>query len=577
MSHVPTAEPVPGTIIDNKYRIESLLGEGGMGRVYRVTHIQLDKIFALKLMHFNQSDTDPNRMIRFRREAEALAKINHPNVVMITDFGIMPNLQLPYIVMEFIEGATLRQLLNESGTLNEKQAMHIIKQMCAGLHEAHSHGIIHRDLKPENIMIQQFTDGEMMARVLDFGIAKLMRRANDAAGKSVTGGGEMAGTLKYIAPEQFFGLPIDARADIFNICLILYESLTGVVPPVMMGRFKSLSEMRPGATPRLNDIVLKGLSQSPDQRPQTALELKRELESIEYEAVVETVMEKNKAPSASALSAVANQTLSNVRSNTGPLQLNSATNPNITNSTLESAQPRRAPYFTVTLILLLALGGVAGWYFYPKLIGGSETTSGSNVPESAIPQLIEIKGNKFNMGSNKGDPYVQPEHSVTIEPFQVARFLVTNRQYAEFVKQTGYQPPKHWGNREPSSDVLEKPVTYVTWNDAKAYCDWLVKVTQKPYRLLTEPEWEYLGRNTTQFGINELLTEYLEWTSSEFYLYPGSKAKITEELARIRTHIFRGNDGQSPDPVTFRMWQPGDYTDPKLGFRVACDVAKNSQ
>src|SRR5262249_17537190 len=147
-----------------------------MGKVYSVTHLQLDKTFALKLLHFNQSDTDPNRVLRFKREAQALAKIHHPNVVMITDFGVIPPANLPYIVMEYIEGVSLRKMLNDKGTFSERRAISITKQICAGLHEAHRQGIVHRDLKPENIMIQQFSEGESIARVLDFGIAKLMKK-----------------------------------------------------------------------------------------------------------------------------------------------------------------------------------------------------------------------------------------------------------------------------------------------------------------------------------------------------------------------------------------------------------------
>src|SRR5438046_10103577 len=119
MSLTMDSEPMLGTIIDNKYRIESLLGEGGMGKVFRVAHLNLDKTFALKLIHSHQADNDTNRITRFRREAKVLAKISHPNVVMITDFGIMLPERLPYIVMEYIEGKTLRQLLKQRGTLSE--------------------------------------------------------------------------------------------------------------------------------------------------------------------------------------------------------------------------------------------------------------------------------------------------------------------------------------------------------------------------------------------------------------------------------------------------------------------------
>src|SRR4051794_19570426 len=130
MSPAPTIDQVIGTVIDSKYRIDSLLGEGGMGKVFKVTHLNLNKTFALKLMDFDESHTDPNLITRFKREAEALAKISHPNVVMVIDFGIMPVGNAPYIVMEYIEGVSLRGLLKSEGRLTEAQAVHICKQMC---------------------------------------------------------------------------------------------------------------------------------------------------------------------------------------------------------------------------------------------------------------------------------------------------------------------------------------------------------------------------------------------------------------------------------------------------------------
>ncbi|MEW6736542.1 MAG: serine/threonine-protein kinase, partial [Acidobacteriota bacterium] len=282
MSQTSTGDPLLGTVIDGKYRVETLLGRGGMGKVYRVTHMTLNKDFALKVVTFHSGKSEANHLIRFHREAEALAKINHPNVVMVTDFGVLPD-ESPYIVMEFIEGITLRQLLEKQGTLGERETIHITKQICAALHEAHRQNIIHRDLKPENIMIQEFDDGEIMARVLDFGIAKLIQSDGSENLTSATGS-ELPGTIKYMSPEQFYGDTLDVRADIFTICLMIYEMLTSSVPAVMLGKVRPLDELRPGLTPRLSEIILKGLAQSPEDRHKSALELKRELESLEQSA-----------------------------------------------------------------------------------------------------------------------------------------------------------------------------------------------------------------------------------------------------------------------------------------------------
>ncbi|MEW6734625.1 MAG: serine/threonine-protein kinase, partial [Acidobacteriota bacterium] len=276
MEQSASSKSIIGTVVDNKYRIESLLGQGGMGKVFRVSHQFLNKIFALKIMDFGSAGQHSNRLSRFRREAEALARINHPNVVMVTDYGVMLD-DVPYIVMEYIEGITLRRLLDNQLKLSERQTIHIAKQICAALHEAHRRGVVHRDLKPENIMIQQFDDGDIMARVLDFGIAKLMQQTDD----SLTGP-NIPGTIKYMAPEQIFNSLIDVRSDIFSLCLVIYEALTGIVPGAQLGKVSMLHEVRADISLQLSGLVNRGLAIFPDDRPKSVLELKRELENLEF-------------------------------------------------------------------------------------------------------------------------------------------------------------------------------------------------------------------------------------------------------------------------------------------------------
>ncbi len=554
MSQTPTTGPEIGDVIDEKYRIDSLLGEGGMGKVFRVTHIKLDKTFALKLMHFNQSTTPTeageNQILRFKREAEVLAKITHPNVVMITDFGVLPSSNLPYIVMEYLEGRSLRQILRDTGTLSETEAIDITKQIAAGLHEAHTRGIIHRDLKPENIMVQKFSDGATSVRVLDFGIAKLMgKAAEDSNAKDLTGS-DLTGTLKYIAPEQLFGLPVDARTDVFNIGLIIYEMLTGVVPPVMMGKYKSLIEMRPGATQQLNDLIARSLKQNPDERPQSALEFKKELDKI-TQAFVKEDIEKELV-----------------------LEVNKMNSQQV--AILEQPAPKKSSAgLVIAIVAVLVLGGAFGvWKFTQQ---GSNTQPNGvtivKIPESAIPTTVYIKAAKTIIGDDKADEYSRPAHEVELKAFQISKFLVTNRQYAEFVKQTKHQPPPHWNSPSPPADALEKPVINVSWEDAKAYCIWLSQGTTKVFRLPTEQEWEYAARNATKFGVEEIATTNTEWTSSELTLYPGSRLKLTQELINAHTMVFRGKDLNSgKGDIFYRGYQPKSYIALDLSFRVACDA-----
>lgn len=599
MSQAQASDQVIGMIIDGKYRVESLMGQGGMGKVFRVTHLQLNKTFALKLMNFSQTDNDPNRIARFKREAEALARINHPNVVMVTDFGVTPDDHVPYIVMEFIEGMSLRDLLKKDTKLPILQSIQIAKQMCAGLHAAHLQGIIHRDLKPENIMIQQLADGEMMARVLDFGIAKLLA-PGDANSENLTGGEELLGTLKYMTPEQFLGAPVDARADVFGICLITYEMLTGVVAPAVMSLAQPVNEVRADVSPRLSEIILRGLSQSPEDRHQTALELKRELENVEHQALVDGVLEDSlsgeHSPDHYSKDRITGKyaSLSTGRGRRGAASADSHSSVGHhsaeTYPTIETMPKKRGGMWAIILLLLLGGGGFAVWKFYPELMGGKDS---EKLADTAIPQLVSIKAGKVKIGSNKPDPnetadspgrvISMPEHEKEIAPFQASKFLVTNRQYAEFVKRANHRPPDYWQGPTPPPALLEKPVLSVSWIDANAYINWLTRQTGQVYRLISEGEWEYLARNSIEFGISEIGEENCEWTDTELATYPGAKLQLPKFPSTLR--IFRGDRNKGVDFASYRNWQKEDYTPERypaekpmtctnIGFRVAASASK---
>lgn len=558
-----------GTIVNEKYRIDSLIGEGGMGKVFRVTHLELDKPFALKLMRFDNTSDSPGRMSRFRREASTLAKLNHPGIVSIVDFGIIKSSELPYIVMEYIEGITLRKFLHNKGTLRESQAINITKQLCVALQAAHSQGIVHRDLKPENLIIRVLDNNQLIVSVVDFGIAKLLNSQIPSADDENITTGNAPGTLRYIAPEQFFKMPVDARADVFSICLILYEMLTGEVPPVMIGAFKPLSEMRPGVTPKLSSIVEKGLVQSPDERIQSVLALKKELDSIEQADSGKDLSAQTSAKSpAIPLKTFKTPHHNSFQTPDGTLKtLNSfKENPVVKNPTVE--EPKKSNwkiYGSIFLVIMLA--GLISF----KLYQPSYTANQANfIP----PQLITIKGETFFMGSDTGDKFSRPSHKVVLPSFQVSRHLISNNQYAEFIKMTHYAPPAYWKGEIPAPDIKENPVTNVSWNDANAYCNWLSKQTGKNYRLLSEAEWEYLARNKSSLDIDELATDYFEWTSSELTLYEGADFKLPEALTQAHAVILRGQTDKKVgnDPISGRLWQQKNYIDdPKLSFRVARD------
>ena len=220
---------VPGAVIAGRYRLERLLGEGGMGEVWAATHEITGGRVALKFLKASLDPKDARR--RFLREARASTLVDHPNVVPIRD--VVDHADTPVLVMDLLTGETLSDRLHRLGSLELGDAARIALQVVAAVGAAHEVGVIHRDLKPENVFLSRATaTGGEVVRVLDFGIAKLMRvDPSDFAGGQVTQSGTLVGTPAYMAPEQVFGEKnLDHRVDIWAIGVILHEALTGYRP-----------------------------------------------------------------------------------------------------------------------------------------------------------------------------------------------------------------------------------------------------------------------------------------------------------------------------------------------------------
>jgi serine/threonine protein kinase/tetratricopeptide (TPR) repeat protein len=222
-------DPYVGVVIEERYRIQELLGIGAMGRVYRAEQTTLRKPFAIKILS-PQLTNDPDSQVRFANEAHNCASLNHPNVVSVVDYGRTRD-GITYLVMEFIEGRSLEQIIYDEFPLARERIGDLTLQILAALAEAHGLGILHRDLKPENILIQSLrTRGELL-KVLDFGIAKLMDDApNSRARPGLTSQGVVCGTPEYMSPEQACGLNLDQRSDLYAVGVILYQMLTGRPP-----------------------------------------------------------------------------------------------------------------------------------------------------------------------------------------------------------------------------------------------------------------------------------------------------------------------------------------------------------
>jgi serine/threonine-protein kinase len=221
----PLGDPLLGTTIDGRYEVQALLGEGGMGQVYRVRHTSLDRLFALKVLR-RELARDEELGARFIAEARATASVRHPNVVQITDFGKLPT-GVPYFVMELLVGQSLADVVKAGGPLPVAAAVRIAREVAAAVGAAHEAGIVHRDLKPDNVFLVGGVAGGVVSgdvRVVDFGAAKIIGSSR------VTRQGVIFGTPAYMSPEQASGQPVDHRTDVYALGIILYEMLCGRVP-----------------------------------------------------------------------------------------------------------------------------------------------------------------------------------------------------------------------------------------------------------------------------------------------------------------------------------------------------------
>jgi predicted Ser/Thr protein kinase len=247
--------------------IISLIGKGGMGAVYQARQPGLDRIVALKILP-PQTAGGPGFVERFNREARALAKLNHPNIVAVYEFGQVNG--LPYFIMEYVDGLNLREL-ERAGKLSPREALQIVPQICEALQFAHDEGIVHRDIKPENILV----DKKGRIKIADFGIAKILSGAPQV---DLTGTQGTLGTPHYMAPEQMEKpTMVDHRADIFSLGVVFYEMLTGELP---LGKFAPPSSRKVEVDVRLDDVVLRALEKDPDRRYQHASQVKTAVNDI---------------------------------------------------------------------------------------------------------------------------------------------------------------------------------------------------------------------------------------------------------------------------------------------------------
>ncbi|AKQ66873.1 Serine/threonine protein kinase PrkC, regulator of stationary phase [Myxococcus hansupus] len=288
----PDTDEYVGKTIAYKYRVEALIGEGGMGKVFRARQLSLDKVVVLKVLRHTLL-SDERTVARFQREAKAASRLNHPNSISVLDFGQAEDGAL-YIAMEYVAGQDLHQILSREWPLNEGRVVRIVSQVLSALSDAHGAGVIHRDLKPENIMVEPRRNEPDFVKVLDFGIAKITDSTDD--GPALTRAGFVCGTPEYMSPEQARGSQLDHRSDLYAVGVILYQLMTGLLPfesdSAVGFATKHLTEEPPPPTrrrpdarisPAMERLILRALSKNPADRPASAEAFKAELQAVDKE------------------------------------------------------------------------------------------------------------------------------------------------------------------------------------------------------------------------------------------------------------------------------------------------------
>ncbi|MBX7223030.1 MAG: protein kinase [Blastocatellia bacterium] len=284
------AKALPGTVLDEKYRLEREIGEGGFGIVFRGTHLALGRAIAIKVFKPRPGNDNADAIERFKREGISIARLTHPNIINVLDSGISTQ-GIAYMVMELLQGTSLAEELKTQKTATLERCLKLTIPVCQALAEAHRWGIIHRDIKPDNIFINQTAKGEVV-KVVDFGIAKLVGDEDSGNFRTLTMTDSLIGTPVYMAPERLAAKPFDGRSDVYSLGVVLFEMLTGRPPferdmsglvGLMLAHLHdappSLRALNPKVPGRLEAIVRQTLEKDPEDRP-VAAELARLLTEV---------------------------------------------------------------------------------------------------------------------------------------------------------------------------------------------------------------------------------------------------------------------------------------------------------
>jgi eukaryotic-like serine/threonine-protein kinase len=606
-----------------RYYLAERLGEGGMAVVYKAYDTRLERDVAIKIIRSGAFPADAIGEVlkRFEREAKSLARLSHPNIVKVYDFGEHEG--SPFLVMEYLPGGTLKKRLGQP--LPWQEAVRLILPVARGIAYAHQHGILHRDIKPANVLI---TDGgEPM--LSDFGIAKLFEGSEATA---LTGSGMAIGTPEYMAPEQWTGIT-SPKSDLYSLGIVLYELVTGRKPYVADTPAAILIKQatEPLPNPRrfavdlpeaMELILVKALAKEPEDRYEDLNAFIRALENLPISVSITSDAhfqekpsgDKAKSPLTESVTAVSAQALSTeeheIRSNASTV--------------IERRTPITFSRKWIGLVIgAIAIVVVAG--FSVSLMGKRfslapvATKAVTNAPlpvelfDEKNVQMLLVPAGEFTMGSDQGNPDEKPAHQVYLNSFYIDKYEVTNGLYRTCVTAGHCPRPKNGSSTSHAAyygnpEFDDYPVIYVDWNMVKAYCDW------RGAQLPTEAQWEKAARGLRENiypwgdsldcskanyydaahskycvgdtsrvgsypagksdnGVFDLIGNVAEWVSdwysADYYQNSFNQNPSGPALGQYR--IFRGGSWSTSTglSVTLRLRDEPTYASYDLGFRCA--------
>jgi serine/threonine protein kinase len=532
------------TALGDSYAVEGRLGSGGFAIVYLVRDLNLKRQLAVKVLSPDLIQSQ-SVLERFRREAETVAQLSHPNIVPLHFVGEKDG--LVYLVMQMVGGGTLADRLERDGQLSIDDCIRILCEVAGALAHAHKRGVIHRDIKPENVLLDAETG---RALVTDFGIARTVEAG------PLTSAGMVVGTVAYLSPEQAMGEPSDQRSDIYALGVLTYQMLTGRLPFT-------------GATPAA--ILMKRMAGPPE-----ALENFR---SDVPESLVNLVSSCLAIDPAERIGGAAD--VVRILQGASPVSGGYTSTRQIP-KTAAAAPPSSRRFVIPTAALLLLAAGVTALLIRRGSTNEPVRQSVSPIPASTVRPIdtgmILIPAGSYEIGHPSGPKESQPAHRVTLAAFGIGQHEVTVGEYEKFV-QAG-RAPAPWKNRASLRD--DDPVTGVTWAEAANYCAW-----KHPDggRLPREEEWEAAARGSdgrvypwgdtwdasatntgsrqnsparvgsyprgrTPLGIDDLIGNVWEWTASQYKPYSSAGAEsgalyvirggAFNSYDQIATAVFRG-------------------------------------